>query len=224
MKTAILIPARLKSTRLEDKMLVELDGVPLIKRVFDACNETDYDTYIVTDSLEIAEISPNFILTKEASNGTERCALAAHELDYDQYVNVQGDMPDIRPDMIHDVVDCLKYYPITTLFTDMTKEEQDKPSSVKMVRAGDKALWFGRGMTGYGEWHLGVYGYRSDALELYPDLEVTQEEEVEKLEQLRWLKAGWDIGCTRVDFNGVEINTKEDIYLWNYKNDRKENK
>ena len=57
MKTAILIPARLKSTRLEDKMLVELDGVPLIKRVFDACNETDYDTYIVTDSLEIAEIS-----------------------------------------------------------------------------------------------------------------------------------------------------------------------
>ena len=93
-----------------------------------------------------------------------------------------------------------------------------------MVRAGDKALWFGRGMTGYGEWHLGVYGYRSDALELYPDLEVTQEEEVEKLEQLRWLKAGWDIGCTRVDFNGVEINTKEDIYLWNYKNDRKENK
>ena len=45
-----------------------------------------------------------------------------------------------------------------------------------------------------------------------------QEEETEKLEQLRWLKAGWDIGCTRVDFNGVEINTQEDILLWNYKN------
>ena len=219
MSTAILIPARLKSTRLEDKMLVELDGVPLIRRVFDICNSTDYDTYIVTDSLEIAEISPNFILTKEASNGTERCALAARDLNYSQYINVQGDMPDIRPDMIKDVAHYLNYYSITTLFTDMPKEEQDNPSSVKMVRAGDKALWFGRGMTGYGEWHLGVYGYQADALDLYPDLEVTQEEETEKLEQLRWLKAGWDIGCTRVDFNGVEINTQEDILLWNYKND-----
>jgi len=218
MKTAILIPARLKSTRLADKMLVELDGVPLIKRVFDICNATKFDTYIVTDSLEIAEISPNFILTGEASNGTERCALAARELNYDQYINVQGDMPDIRPDMIKDVADYLQYYPITTLFTGMDKEEQNKPSTVKMIRAGDKALWFGRGMQGYGEWHLGVYGYRADALNLYPNLEVTVEEETEKLEQLRWLKAGWDIGCTRVDFKGVEINTQEDILLWNHKN------
>ena len=91
-----------------------------IKRVFDICNATKFDTYIVTDSLEIAEISPNFILTGEASNGTERCALAARELDYDQYINVQGDMPDIRPDMIKDVADYLQYYPITTLFTGTT--------------------------------------------------------------------------------------------------------
>ena len=56
MKTAILIPARLKSTRLADKMLIELDGVPLIKRVFDICNATKFDTYIVTDSLELSLI------------------------------------------------------------------------------------------------------------------------------------------------------------------------
>ena len=85
----------------------------------------------------------------------------------------------------------------------MREEEQQKPSTVKMIRAGDKALWSRRGMTGYGEWYLGIYGYRQDALALYPDLEVIKEEETEKLEQLRWLKAGWDIGCTRVDFNGV---------------------
>ena len=113
---------------------------------------------------------------------------------------------------------------MTTLFTDMTKEEQNKPSSVKMVRSGDTALWFGRGMTGYGDWHLGIYGYREDALALYPSLEVTLEERVEQLEQLRWLKAGWTVGCTRVDFSGVEINTQEDIYLWNYKNERTQNK
>ena len=118
------------------------------------------------------------------------------------------------------VADYLKYYPVTTLFTEMSEEEQLKPSTVKMVRSGDTALWFGRGITGYGDWHLGIYGYRSDALSLYPSLEVTQEERVEKLEQLRWLKAGWTIGCTKVDFNGVEINTQEDIHLWNYKNEQ----
>ena len=160
MKTAILIPARLKSTRLADKMLCELDGVPLIKRVYDICSQTDYDTYVVTDSLEIAEICPSFILTEEARNGTERCAMAAKQLDYDYYVNVQGDMPDIRPDMINLVAEQLKHeYSVTTLYTDMREEEQNKPDSVKLIRDGDEALWMGRGMTGYGDWHLGIYGY-----------------------------------------------------------------
>tara|TARA_B100001057_G_scaffold501025_1_gene619777 strand:+ start:797 stop:1465 length:669 start_codon:yes stop_codon:yes gene_type:complete len=214
MNTAILIPARLKSKRFANKMLVDVGGKPLIKRVFDICNETDYNTYVVTDSEEIAKLVPNFIMTGDASNGTERCAMAAKTLNYDQYVNVQGDMPDVTPKLINTVVDYLKYYPVTTLYTDMPKDKQNDPSSVKMVRAGDQALWFGRGMTGYGEWHLGIYAYRNDALKLYPDMEITEEEKIEKLEQLRWLKAGWQIGCTRVDFNGTEINTAEDLENW----------
>ena len=223
MRTAILIPARLASKRFPDKMLHILDGKPLIQRVFNACRETDFDVYVVTDSKRIASLVPNHIMTGSASNGTERCAMAACNLSYDYYVNVQGDMPDITAEMIYTVANNLKHHSITTLYTDMTEEEQNKPSSVKMVRAGDQALWFGRGMTGYGDWHLGVYGYRSNVLALYPSLVVTKEEQVEKLEQLRWLKAGWDIGCARVDFNGVEINTQEDIHLWNYKNERIQN-
>ena len=220
MRTAILIPARLASKRFPDKMLHILDGKPLIQRVFDACRQTDFDTYVVTDSKRIASLVPNHIMTGEASNGTERCAMAACNLNYDYYINVQGDMPDVTTEMINTVAEYLKHYSITTLYTDMTEEEQNKPSSVKMVRAGDQALWFGRGMTGYGDWHLGIYGYRSNVLALYPSLIVTKEEQAEKLEQLRWLKAGWDIGCARVDFNGVEINTQEDIHLWNYKNEQ----
>ena len=46
-------------------MLIELDGKPHLQRVFDICNETDFDTYIVTDSLEIAELHPNFILIEK---------------------------------------------------------------------------------------------------------------------------------------------------------------
>jgi 3-deoxy-manno-octulosonate cytidylyltransferase (CMP-KDO synthetase) len=100
----------------------------------------------------------------------------------------------------------------------MPEEKQNDPNSVKMVRAGDSALWFGRGMTGYGEWHLGVYGYKRNALEMYPNLIVEREEEVEKLEQLRWLKNGWQIGCLNVYYNGVEINVPEDVVEWQQKN------
>jgi 3-deoxy-manno-octulosonate cytidylyltransferase (CMP-KDO synthetase) len=151
-------------------------------------------------------------------NGTERCAGAVSKsalLDqYDQFVNVQGDMPDVTLQMIERCIEWLKYYQISTVYAEMPKAMQDDPNSVKMVRAGDKALWFGRGLTGYGHWHLGIYGYKRNPLEFYRTMEVTQEEEVEKLEQLRWLKAGWDIGCSCVDFNGTEINTPEDIDRW----------
>ena len=214
MSTAILIPARLESKRFPNKMLSEVNGKPLIRHVFDICNQTDYDTYVVTNNIEIAEQVPNFIMTGEADNGTERCALAIKDLDHNQFVNVQGDMPDVRPDMIEKVIWHLKHYPIATLYTDMPKEKQNDPHTVKMIRAADQALWFGRGMTGYGDWHLGIYAYKRNPLELYHSLEVTQEERVEKLEQLRWLKGSWQIGCLHTEFDGIEINTPEELEEW----------
>ena len=53
---------------------------------------------------------------------------------------------------------------------------------------------------------------------MYPTLEISQEENVEKLEQLRWLKSGWQIGCLSVQYNGMEINTPEDLNEWHSKN------
>jgi 3-deoxy-manno-octulosonate cytidylyltransferase (CMP-KDO synthetase) len=127
-------------------------------------------------------------------------------------------MPDVTLQMIERCIEWLQYYPVSTVFTDMPEEMQNDPNSVKMVKAGDQALWFGRGMTGYGEWHLGIYGYRRDALNLYPSLEITQEETIEQLEQLRWLKSGWQIGCSSVYFKGVEINSPEDLDVWHKQN------
>ena len=223
--TAILIPARYASTRYPGKPLVKLDGVPMIKRVADAARKSGLPVYVLTDDVRVANcVNTEYtvlIENAEYENGTERCAgaLSQDYLDkYDQFVNVQGDMPDVTVEMIERCVHWLKHYPISTVWTDMPKEMQDNPSSVKMVTAGDKALWFGRGMTGYGKWHLGVYGYRRDALSMYSNLEVTQEEQVENLEQLRWLKNGWQIGCSSVQYNGVEINTPEDVKKWQQKN------
>ena len=218
--TAILIPARYGSTRFPGKPLAMLNGVPMIKRVYDACTASKIPTYVLTDHQDIYNvIGPNCIMDNDNyENGTERVAGAVKKSalldEYDQFVNVQGDMPDVTVDMIKSCIWHLQHYQITTLWTDMPKEMQDDPNSVKMIRSGDKALWFGRGITGYGDWHLGIYGYSRNVLEFYNTYEIEQEEQVEKLEQLRWLKAGWDIGCLHADFNGVEINTPEDIDRW----------
>ena len=223
MKTAILIPARYGSTRLPGKPLAMLDGVPMIKRVYDACSASKIPTYVLTDDPRIAQVFQNtsiIIDSEDYKNGTERCA-GAIKLDYmqkyDQFINVQGDMPDVTLEMIEKAQWHLLNYPVTTVFTDMPEDKQNDPNSVKMVRGGDQALWFGRGMTGYGDWHLGVYGYRRNALEMYTDLPVEREEEVEKLEQLRWLKNGWQVGCLSVYYNGVEINSPSDIEEWHAK-------
>ena len=221
--TAILIPARYGSTRFPGKPLAMLNGVPMIKRVYDACTASKIPTYVLTDDTRIADkFEPHQVIIdlEDYENGTERCAgaVAMRTLDdFDQFINVQGDMPDVTVDMIEKCIFSLIHYPVSTVFAKMPEEEQNNPNSVKMVRAGDNALWFGRGMTGYGDWHLGVYGYRKAALQAYPHLHIEREERVEKLEQLRWLKNGWQIGCLSVYFNGVEINTPKDVEEWHAK-------
>lgn len=221
--TAILIPARYGSTRFPGKPLVALDNIPMIRRVYERCRKTGLDTYVLTDDMRIFELfgaDKCWIEQVDYANGTERCAGAIkHNFfkQYDQFVNVQGDMPDVTVEMIHKCIVSLNQYEVSTVYTEMTKELQNDPNSVKLIRSDYNALWFGRGMTGYGDWHLGVYGYRRNALSLYSNLEVTQEEQVEKLEQLRWLKNGWQIGCSSVYFNGVEINTPEDVEEWHAK-------
>lgn len=219
--TAIFIPARYGSTRFPGKPLVELGGTPMIQRVFNACSNAGFDTYVLTDDQRVADLIPNkrvYIDKEDYENGTERCAgavLGRQFDDYEQFINVQGDMPDVTVDMIQKAVIMLNYYSVTTLCTQMPEEKLNDPNTVKLVRAKDQCLWFGRGMTGYGDWHLGVYGYTKTALKTYLQLIETREERIEKLEQLRWLKNGWQIGVLPVEFNGIEINTPEDAEKWN---------
>src|SRR6056300_1023368 len=153
--TAILIPARYGSTRYPGKPLAKLDGVPMIKRVYDACTASKIPTYVLTDDMRIFNLfGPDkcWIEQVDYANGTERCAGTVKNdffNEYDQFVNVQGDMPDVTVEMIHKCIVSLNQYEVSTVYTEMLEEEQNNPNSVKMVRSGDKALWFGRGMTGY---------------------------------------------------------------------------
>jgi 3-deoxy-manno-octulosonate cytidylyltransferase (CMP-KDO synthetase) len=96
----------------------------------------------------------------------------------------------------------------------MSNEQRSDPNSVKIIHNGRTAKWFGRGITGYGDHHLGVYGYKNYLLNSYSSLKVYPEEQIERLEQLRWIQNNVTIGVVEVEFNGIEINTKEDLDKW----------
>ena len=216
MNTAIVIPARLASTRFPNKMLAELNGVPLIQKVYNVCTKV-LPTYVVTPDEKIKEvIGDNTILVGDAENGTARCALAAEFINYENFINVQGDMPDITPDIINSVSQNLQEYNVVTAYTKMNDEQRSDPHSVKIVHNGYTAKWFGRGITGYGDHHLGIYGYKNYALSRYADLKIYPEEEIERLEQLRWIQNDVKIGVVEVEFNGIEINTEEDLNKWQH--------
>jgi len=216
MNTAIVIPARLASTRFPNKMLAELNGVPLIQHVFNRCKETELPTYVVTPDEEIVKVigKENTILVGDAENGTARCALAADFVNYEYFINVQGDMPDITSDIILKVNELLNEYDVVTPYTKMSNEQRSDPNSVKIIHNGRTAKWFGRGITGYGDHHLGVYGYKNYLLNSYSSLKVYPEEQIERLEQLRWIQNDVKIGVIEVEFNGIEINTREDLDKW----------
>ena len=218
MRTAVLIPARYDSSRLPGKMLLELIGKPLVRHVFDICEQSGYDTYVLTDNDLVAEAVPRFIKTGPAENGTERCCYAMNDLAYDRFINVQGDMPDITVDIIKSVADMLDNYSVSTAYTHMPENKLNDPNTVKLIQTNGLAHWFGRMSVKYGYHHLGVYGYRREMKNIYLTATQHQEERTEKLEQLRWIQNGYKIGCAFVNFDGLEINTAEDLREWHKKN------
>ena len=222
--TAVLIPARMGSSRLPGKPLIKLGGKAMIQRVYDECIKSKLDTYVLTDDWAIAEVmkTPSNILveeTKQFANGTERCADAIRHPElaqYDQLINVQGDMPDISADMIVSTLHQLKHYSVSTMYTNMEEgynhARNNDPNCVKMIvdcSHADNVAYCGLVVDlKYGKHHLGIYGYHREALEDYSSLKVPEEETIEGLEQLRWLKAGYNIGCMHTpSLNGIEINT-----------------
>jgi 3-deoxy-manno-octulosonate cytidylyltransferase (CMP-KDO synthetase) len=224
--TAILIPARYGSTRFDGKPLAVLDGKTMIERVVDACQETGLKTVVLTDDIRIHKKVSNkcMVITDptDYANGTERCAGAIKDewlQEQTHFINVQGDMPDVTPDIILAVKELLdRGADVATVYTEADEISRLNLNVVKMIKCTDHAQWFGRGFAHYGYHHLGVYGYTRQALAFYPLLKKTQEEEIEGLEQLRWLKNGWQIKVSSVQFNGIEINTPQDVERWHQKN------
>jgi len=226
-KTAIIIPSHLSAKRLPNKPMLKINNKTMISHVWErsvASNVNDVFVATADEEIlnEIKKNGGNAILTgKHHTTGSDRIyeAIEKLQLDHEIIINVQGDMPDITEDIILAIKQGLdEGHKVVTAYTEMAPELRTDPNSVKMIHNGTHAHWFCRASLKYGDHHLGVYGYNWRTLVSYKSMPQSQEEKIEKLEQLRFLQNGVSINIRKVDFDGIEINTPEDLEKWLTKN------
>jgi 3-deoxy-manno-octulosonate cytidylyltransferase (CMP-KDO synthetase) len=232
MNPIVLIPARLASTRLPDKPLADIAGVPMIVRVWRQAVAADIGPVVVAAAeseiaAAIEQAGGRAIMTDPAlPSGSDRIfqALQACDGDHDVVVNLQGDLPAIDPRAIRMVVETLAAMgtDIATLAAQIdSPSDLDNPSVVKAVVAWDasgmrgRALYFTRARAPAGDGalfhHVGIYAYKRDALARFVNLSPSPLELREKLEQLRALEAGMTIAVARVDEVPLSVDTSEDL-------------
>ena len=232
-----VIPARYASTRFPGKILADRTGKPLIQHVFEQVRQAELVDRIIiaTDDQRIVEAAQRFgaevVLTRtDHPNGTSRIAEAASEITSELIVNVQGDEPQIEPDLIDLAIQTLQDNPscvMSTLASPFAADEDPSdPNIVKVVVDADgRALSFSRSVkpsdSGGQETaplkHVGLYVYRRDFLLKYVTLPATPLEQAETLEQLRALEHGYDIAVAIANVTSHGIDTPqqyEDFVQW----------
>jgi 3-deoxy-manno-octulosonate cytidylyltransferase (CMP-KDO synthetase) len=222
------------STRLPDKPLADIAGVPMIVRVWRQAVAAELGPVVVAagETAIVAAIEAaggRAVLTDpHLPSGSDRIWAALQAIDpkasHDVVVNLQGDLPALDPAQLKTVVAALKQSgaDIATLAAPIDNEaDRINPAVVKAVVAWDaseclgRALYFTRAPAPTGEGalyhHVGLYAYRRAALESFVALPPSPLEKREKLEQLRALEAGMSIAVARVDEAPLSVDTPADL-------------
>lgn len=231
MKFLGVIPARYKSTRLERKILSDICGYPMIEWVYRRAKKSKLDKVVVaTDSKEIYDVVKSFggevVLTSEKhKNGTSRIAEVCESYkDYEYVINIQGDEPLIKPEMINSLIEGIEKEPNLKMITlkHQIKEEKDisNPNFVKVVTdKNDYALYFSRSVIPYPRnenkelyfKHIGIYGYSREFILEYSKMQTTPLEDSESLEQLRVLENGYKIKVLETKHQIIGVDTQEEL-------------
>lgn len=233
-----IIPARLGSTRLPAKPLMDIVGKPLIIRTCEGVMKSDYikETYVATDSVEIKNICEQYDIKAlmtyiDAKSGTDRIyeAVNKYKIKADYILNVQGDEPLINPKDIDDLI--LSFTnsnsDAATLVTEIkTVEELFNPNVVKVVFNNvNDAIYFSRSAipfvrdSGKEDFlkkhkfykHIGIYLYKYSTLEFFVKAEQTKLELAENLEQIRLIENGKKIYCHEIFSEIQGVDTAEDL-------------
>jgi len=240
MKFIGIIPARYASTRFPGKPLADINGKPMIQRVYEQVKIALDDVVVATDDIRIEKAVKAFggevvMTSDEHQSGTDRIAEAIEKIEaessenYQVIINIQGDEPFIQPEQILALKDCFKT-PSTQIATLVKAiENQDEifdMNKVKVVLSkSNRALYFSRSPIPFlrGEekenWikkqsyfkHIGMYAYRRDTLNEITKLPQSPLEISESLEQLRWLENEYVIKTDITKHESIGIDTPEDL-------------
>lgn len=237
MRIVGIIPARYASTRFPGKPLALVKGKPMIQRVYEQALKSQLDMVIVaTDDVRIADAVMDFggryVMTDpNHRSGTDRCCEALDLLDhqYDAVINIQGDEPFIDPKQIDLLIELISRddTPLASLAKRITDEDElFNPNVVKVVKDREgNALYFSRNPIPFmrnvekQDWlkkgdyykHIGIYAYKAQILKRIANMQPTDLECIESLEQLRWLENGLSIRMAVTDSENVAIDTPEDL-------------
>ncbi len=236
-----IIPARFASTRFPGKPLALVHGIPMIVRVVQRASKVFSHVCVATDDericREVAKFGGTAVMTSsEHRSGTDRCLEALDKysatcgMKFDAVVNIQGDEPFIKIRQLEALAGCFDDPEVrlaTIVKPCKSLEEATDPNRPKVVVDKDmNALYFSRSTIPYyrgGELteevvagnryyiHIGLYGYRTDALRQICSLPEGLLEKTEKLEQLRWLENGLKIRVAESDCMSWSVDTPEDL-------------
>lgn len=230
-KTAIIIPARYNSKRLQGKPLIKVCDKPIIQWVWErAIQVKSADMVIIaTDNQEIYDCAKSFGANVEMTSENHKCGsdriveVAQKYPEISYIINLQGDEPMINTACVEEVIKQIKEDEnanISTLLSEIKDEDLDDPNMVKCVKdINGYAMYFSRskipfernkGIAKFYK-HIGIYGYKRESLfkmTQYPQPEV---EQAESLEQLRALYNGMKIKTSVVEYQAIGIDTIEDL-------------
>ncbi len=231
----IIIPARLNSSRFENKILVDILGLPMVIKTAKQVSELD-KVVIATDSTKVVDLAKKHgfdaVLTSgEHQSGTDRINEAVNKLNLDEdeiIVNVQADEPFIEKEVVQAVINRVEKViekdedvMITSCYKKITSELADDPNHVKVVLDEDlNAIYFSRAKVPYHRdhyssssyyGHLGIYGFTKKTLNDFCNLKPSKLESLEKLEQLRAIDNGHTVAMVEVESKSFGIDTQEDL-------------
>ena len=231
MKTIIIIPARMASTRFPNKPLALIEGIPMVQRVWKQAIKSGIGEVIVACSeIEVFNLIESLggkaVMTDpELPSGTDRVfeVLKNHSEGhlFDSIINLQGDMPIIDPNDIKKVnIPLIQGFDIGTLVTDISIEEEKNINITKANVRWIKKNYIGESLDFYKlsknsikniYHHVGIYSFTFQSLKKFVSLDQSPNEVSQKLEQLRALDAKMSIGANYTKEIPLSVDTEADL-------------
>lgn len=256
LKNIVAVPARLESSRLPNKVIKEIYGKSMLQRVLERCSKAKNVDIVTlcTDSYKLKIIAEElgykvFMTSRSCASGTDRIASIAEELinyawsncssdelnfqdkvNKSIIVNVQGDQPFIKPEIITRTFQELRSLKdstdVITPIYKLSEKNIHNPNVVKtLIRNDESIIYFSRSAIPHirdiplKDWHkhtnywghAGIYGFRAKMLLEWQKIQESGLEKLEKLEQLRIIDAGYNIGSFKINEECFSVDTEDQL-------------